>query len=192
MTPHDVFRLLIQVPWIVFLIYWIARAFNTRATREKEPFASRYGVLAVEIAGYLLIFGVRTRIAFLEARVFSHSFARAVVGVILTWAGIALTIWARRHLAENWSARVTIKEGHELIRTGPYAHFRHPIYSGLILATFGSALAIAKWRCVFGLCLVVAGYWFKARKEEAMLEQKFGEPFREHKRHTGFLIPRFR
>ncbi len=149
-------------------------------------------MLAVEIAGYLLIFGVRTRIAFLEARVFSHSFARAVVGVILTWAGIALTIWARRHLAENWSARVTIKEGHELIRTGPYAHFRHPIYSGLILATFGSALAIAKWRCVFGLCLVVGGYWFKARKEEAMLEQQFGEPFREHKKHTGFLIPRFR
>lgn len=192
MTPHDVFRLLIQVPWIVFLIYWIARAFNTRATRAKEPFASRYGVLAVEIAGYLLIFGVRTRIAFLEARVFSHSFARAVVGVILTWAGIALTIWARRHLAENWSARVTIKEGHQLIRSGPYAHFRHPIYSGLILATIGSALAIAKWRCVFGLCLVVAGYWFKARKEEAMLEQQFGEPFREHKKHTGFLIPRFR
>jgi protein-S-isoprenylcysteine O-methyltransferase Ste14 len=114
------------------------------------------------------------------------------LGVILTWSGIGLAIWARYHLAENWSARITIKEDHQLIRTGPYSRLRHPIYSGIILATIGSAIVIDEWRCVLGVCLVVIGYCLKARKEEAMLIQQFGDVFREHQRHAGFLFPRFR
>ncbi len=115
-----------------------------------------------------------------------------LAGTVLIWMGIGLAIWARYHLAEYWSARVTIKEDHQLIRTGPYARLRHPIYSGLVLAAIGSALVIDRWRCVFGVCLVLIGYCFKAKKEEAMLTQQFGDAFREHQKHTGFLIPRFR
>lgn len=51
----------------------------------------------------------------------------------------------------------------------PYAHFRHPIYSGLDLAALGGALAIDEWRCVLGVFLIVLGYWIKARIEERML-----------------------
>jgi protein-S-isoprenylcysteine O-methyltransferase Ste14 len=115
----------------------------------------------------------------------------AILGVACTWTGIGLAIWARYHLAEYWSARITIKEGHQLIRTGPYARLRHPIYTGLILATIGSALVIDHWRCVLGVLLVTVGYCFKARREEAMLGQQFGEAFQEHRKHTGFLFPKF-
>ena len=109
----------------------------------------------------------------------------------LTWVGIALALWARWHLGQYWSARVTLKEGHQLIRTGPYAYFRHPIYSGLILAAIGAALAIDRWRCVVGVALTVAAYCIKARKEESMLTAQFGEAFAENCRHTGFLLPKF-
>ena len=192
MRIREVFRLLIQVPWIVFLIYWIISAIKTRATREQESLGSRLAILLIEIVGYLLIFHRSLGIGFLGRRFVPHSLIGAILGVVCTWAGIALAIWARYHLAENWSARVTIKEGHELIRTGPYSRLRHPIYSGLILATVGTVLVIGQWRCVVGLCLVLAGYYFKARKEEAMLGQQFGDAFLEHKKHTGFLIPRLR
>jgi protein-S-isoprenylcysteine O-methyltransferase Ste14 len=192
MRIREVFRLLIQVPWIVFLLYWIISAIKTRATREQESLGSRLAILLIEIVGYLLIFHRSLGIGFLGRRFVSHSLIGAILGVVCTWAGIALAIWARYHLAENWSARVTIKEGHELIRTGPYSRLRHPIYSGLVLATVGTVLVIGQWRCVVGLCLVLAGYYFKARKEEAMLGQQFGEAFLEHKKHTGFLIPRLR
>ena len=77
-----------------------------------------------------------------------------------------------------------------MIRTGPYAHFRHPIYSGLDLAALGR-LAIDEWRCVLGLSLIVLGYWIKARTEERMLSAQFGGAFVEHCRRTGFLIPKF-
>jgi protein-S-isoprenylcysteine O-methyltransferase Ste14 len=192
MSAREIFRLLLGIPWIVFIVYWIVGALKTRATHEKESFTSRYVVLAIEVVGYLLIFNDSTGIGFLRTRVLPRTLLGPVVGVVLTWLGIALAIWARYHLAEYWSARVTIKEDHQLIRTGPYTHLRHPIYSGLILATLGSALVIDRWRCVLGFCLVLAGYCFKAKKEETMLTQQFGEAFRDHQKHTGFLIPRFR
>lgn len=191
MTYSDVWHLLIQLPWVIFLIYWVIGAFKTRATRRKESPISRLSIVLVEIAGYLLIFNDALSIGLLGRRVLPRTALLATVGVVMTWWGIALAIWARYHLAEYWSARITIKEDHQLIRTGPYRRLRHPIYSGLIMAAVGSALLFDRWRCVVGVCLVVAGYAIKARKEEAMLGEQFGEAFREHRKHTGFLFPRF-
>jgi protein-S-isoprenylcysteine O-methyltransferase Ste14 len=139
-----------------------------------------------------LLFRHAAGIGFLGMRFMHRTFASAIVGSILSWMGIGLAIWARYHLAEYWSARITIKQDHQLIRTGPYARLRHPIYSGIILAAIGSAVVIDQWRCVLGVCLVLIGYCIKARKEETMLTQQFGDAFREHQKQTGFLIPPFR
>jgi len=192
MTDKETFRLLVEIPWIIFVIYWIVGAIKTRATRESESAASRIAILLIEIAGYVLIFSGSAGIGVLGVRFMHRTLASVILGVVLIWSGIGLAIWARYHLAEYWSATITIKEDHQLIRTGPYTHLRHPIYSGLVLATIGSALVIDKWRCVVGVCLVLIGYCFKAKKEEAMLSRQFGDVFREHQKHTGFLIPRFR
>jgi len=192
MTEKDVFRALVEFPWIVFVIYWIIGAIRTRPTREKESFASRFAILVLEIAGYTVVFSSSTGIGFLGIRFVPRTMVSATLGVVLTWSGIGLALWARYHLAEYWSATITIKEDHQLIRTGPYAHLRHPIYSGLVLATIGSALVIDEWRCVLGIGLVLTGYCLKAGKEETMLSRQFGDAFREHQKHTGFLIPRFR
>jgi protein-S-isoprenylcysteine O-methyltransferase Ste14 len=60
-------------------------------------------------------------------------------------------VWARRHLGRNWSASVVVKEGHALVRTGPYQYVRHPIYSGILLAFLGIVVTIGEcadsWRC---------------------------------------------
>jgi len=192
MTAREVFHLLVEVPWIVFVLYWIVSAIRTRDTLQTESFASRYAILLIEAAGFVLLFRHSAGIGFLGNRVMHRTLASAIVGSILTWMGIGLAIWARYHLAEYWSARITIKEDHQLIRTGPYTRLRHPIYSGIVLAAIGSAVVIDQWRCVLGVCLVLMGYCIKARKEETMLTQQFGDAFREHQKHAGFLIPRFR
>jgi protein-S-isoprenylcysteine O-methyltransferase Ste14 len=192
MTAREVFHLLVEVPWIVFVLYWIVSAIRTRDTLQTESFASRYAILLIEVAGFVLLFRHSAAIGFLGNRFMHRTLASAIVGSILTWMGIGLAIWARYHLAEYWSARITIKEDHQLIRTGPYARLRHPIYSGIVLAAIGSAVVIDQWRCVLGVCLVLIGYCIKARKEETMLTQQFGDAFREHQKHAGFLIPRFR
>jgi protein-S-isoprenylcysteine O-methyltransferase Ste14 len=192
MRAREVFHLLVEVPWIVFVLYWIVSAIRTRDTLQTESSASRYAILLIEIAGFVLLFRHSAGVGFLGERFMRRTLASAIIGSILTWMGIGLAIWARYHLAEYWSARITIKQDHQLIRTGPYARLRHPIYSGIILATIGSAVVIDQWRCVLGVCLVLIGYCIKARKEETMLTQQFGDAFREHQKQTGFLIPRFR
>ena len=187
-----IWRVLIDVPWTMFVVYWLISALNTKRTEKREPFAARYGIMFVEVVGFVLLFKHSADIGFLGRKVLARSFAAGVTAVSLTWAGIGLAIWARWHLGQYWSGRITIKEDHKLIRTGPYTRLRHPIYSGLDLAAIGTALAIDRWRCVVGLCVIIVGFWVKAKREEAMLAAQFGTDFEEHKRRTGFLFPRFR
>ena len=191
MTYSDLWHLLIQLPWVIFLIYWIIGAFKTRDTRRKESSISRLSILLVEIAGYLLIFNDALSLGLLGRHVLPRTALLATVGVVMTWWGIAVAIWARYHLAEYWSARITIKDT-------PPTHPNRPIPSSATPDLFrfdhgggGICPAFDRWRCVVGVCLVVAGYAIKARKEEAMLGEQFGEAFREHRKHTGFLFPRF-
>jgi len=186
-----IWHYLVEGPWIVFCAYWAVGALRTRRTVSQESLASRARFILLEIVGYVLLFSDIAAFGALGHRVFHRTYVIAFTGVALTWIGIAIALWARWHLGQYWSARITLKEDHKLIRTGPYAHLRHPIYSGIILAAGGGALAIDKWRCFAGVALIVLGYWTKARKEETMLAARFGEAFEEHCRHTGFLIPRF-
>ncbi len=184
-------RYLIEGPWIVFVLYWLVGALNTRRTVSKESFISRFGILFLEVVGFVLVFADFAGIGVLRRHIFEQTDAIAIVGVVLTWIGIGIALWARWHLGQNWSARVTLKEDHQLISTGPYAYFRHPIYSGLILASIGGAVTIDRWRCAIGLALIVLGYCIKAKKEESMLTAQFGDAFKDHCRRTGFLLPKF-
>jgi protein-S-isoprenylcysteine O-methyltransferase Ste14 len=181
---------LIETPWLIFVAYWALGALRTRRTASKESFASRYGILFLEVLGFVLLFSEQADVGFLGRRVIPRRVALASIGVAITWAGIAIALWARWHLGQYWSARITIKENHKLIRTGPYSRLRHPIYTGLDLAAIGSALTIDQWRCLVGVCLIVTGYWIKARKEERMLTAQFGEAFVQHRDETGFLLPK--
>jgi len=112
------------------------------------------------------------------------------LGIGLTTCGIGLAIWARSCLGANWSATITIRTSHSLIRIGPYARLRHPIYSGLLLAIAGTALAQGEWRGLLALVIALIAWSMKARKEESWLRDEFGTQFEEYSRHSGFLLPR--
>jgi protein-S-isoprenylcysteine O-methyltransferase Ste14 len=114
----------------------------------------------------------------------------ALLGAALVVAGIGFAIWARRHLGKNWSAEVTIREEHKLIRSGPYKYIRHPIYTGLLAAVLGTAIVVSEYRALVSLAIFVIGWTLKAKKEEAFLAREFGPAFEEHKRLTGFFLPR--
>ena len=111
-----------------------------------------------------------------------------LAGIALTYAGAAMAIWARFRLADNWSARIAVKVGHQLIRSGPYQHVRHPIYSGAILL----ALAWALWRSssltlAYAFMLLVF-FDIKSRREEQWLQMKFPE-YVDYQRRVKKLVP---
>jgi len=101
-----------------------------------------------------------------------------------------VAIWARLILGENWSARVIVKQGHQLISSGPYAYVRHPIYSGFLLAVTGTAIVIGEWRGLLAIVLVVVTQSLKAQREEKFMLSEFGDRYAQYQRETGFLLPR--
>lgn len=113
----------------------------------------------------------------------------AVVGLTMTLAGCAFAVWARVLLGGNWSGEVVIKQHHELVRRGPYASVRHPIYTGILLAMLGSALEIGELRGLVAVALAVAGWGLKARDEDVLLAEQFGEEFVRYRRDVRALIP---
>jgi protein-S-isoprenylcysteine O-methyltransferase Ste14 len=109
--------------------------------------------------------------------------------VVLAALGFALTLWARYVLGSNWSGNVTIKVGHELIRTGPYSFVRHPIYSGIILAAAGTTIALDQTSGLIALALLWLGFNIKRLKEEQFMRQTFGAQYSEYSQTTGAIFP---
>jgi protein-S-isoprenylcysteine O-methyltransferase Ste14 len=117
-----------------------------------------------------------------------YNLATAMLADLLVLAGMWIAIWARVTLGGNWSSRVTLKEGHELIQRGPYRFVRHPIYSGLLLMVLGTAVLVGRTGGFFALLICFSGFWFKGRQEELLLTKHLpGYP--EYMARTKALIP---
>lgn len=177
--------------WLVFFLYWAISALRSKAAKKTESGAERLKRMIPLAVAYLLLFYNATHLGWLGKRFVTDSSAAAVIGLSLTAAGVAFAIWARWHLGANWSAIVSIREQHELIRSGPYRRVRHPIYTGMLLAMAGTALVLGEVRGLLAFAITLFAFYWKARKEEAWLTREFGERFKDHTKHTGMFLPRF-
>jgi protein-S-isoprenylcysteine O-methyltransferase Ste14 len=178
--------------WAVFGIYWVAAGIKGKRAQTHEAHWYRLVRLGILALVFLLLFSSRTASGVLGDRFVPELLAVAYFGVFATLAGMAVALWARIHLGQYWSDKVVLKVDHQLIRTGPYAHMRHPIYSGVLLAVLGTALVLGQWRGVLAFVILLVNYSIKANKEDQILANQFGGEFREHENHAGFLFPRFR
>lgn len=84
---------------------------------------------------------------------------------------------------------MTIKEDHQLVTSGPYALGRHPIYSGLLLALLGTAVAIGKLRGLVAVLLVFTVLIYKLKLEEKWMRAQFWELYEMYSRRVSALIP---
>jgi protein-S-isoprenylcysteine O-methyltransferase Ste14 len=188
---RDLWHSLIGICWIVFVVYWFVAARFVRPTAKRDSPFARFLQIVLLTPAIILLFSPSARIGFLRARFVPHTPFFAALGFVLTACGIGIAIWARNHIGQYWSSNITLKTEHKLIRTGPYAAMRHPIYSGLLLAFIGTGLANGEWRAVIAVVLIFLSHSWKALREEALLRTAFGVEYDEYRRHTGFLFPHF-
>lgn len=175
--------------WALWLVIWIGMAWGTKRDTQAEASGSRLlhlGFLAVSFA--LLLFRWPTG-TILGTLLLPQSAVLFLLGVAVALAGFGLSVWARLTLGTNWSGRITIKDGHQLIRSGPYRLLRHPIYTGVVTAVLGSALALDKFQGLLALVIVVVIYLRKIRIEERSLVLHFSDDYENYKRKTYVLIP---
>jgi protein-S-isoprenylcysteine O-methyltransferase Ste14 len=184
-----VYRWLFSILWLVFIAVWIAMARGGKAVAERESVYSRLSHYGPLVVGILLLAAPRVPIFPLDARFVPLALWPVRLGAALTFAGIALAIWARLWIAGNWSSDVTLKRDHELIVTGPYAWVRHPIYTGILLGLIGTGLAVGEWRAILAVALAAIAFWRKLTIEEGVMRRQFGETYAKYAKRVPALIP---
>jgi protein-S-isoprenylcysteine O-methyltransferase Ste14 len=165
--------------WLAWLAYWLVAALNVKRTQRRERFRSLLLNRAPLVIGAFLLAFERQPLHWLSARFLPRSMAFYWIGLLMLAAG----------LGRNWSGIVTVKRDHELIRSGPYALVRHPIYTGLLLAILGTAVAIGEWRGLIAFALIAAGFVIKLRTEERFMSETFGEQYARYRAEVPALIP---
>jgi protein-S-isoprenylcysteine O-methyltransferase Ste14 len=177
------------VVWILFFIYWQIKAADTKTTQRLEPAASRILRVLIFLIAIGLLWTTRIPLPWLYRQLWPVGFWPFWLGAAVTVAGILFAVWAREHLGSNWSRSVTIKQDHELIRSGPYAVVRHPIYTGILTGFFGMAIAISQVRGLIVFVLIFVALWMKLRMEEQWMRSQFGETYESYAQETAALVP---
>ena len=179
----------IAAAWIAVGVVWLIGSLAMKATVRRQSALTRLLDSAPVIAAFVLLRtnpGLNERLA---VRFVPGSVGWQVLGAIVTVAGVAVAIWARFYLGRNWSSSVTVKQNHQLIRSGPYRVVRHPIYSGFLLAIFGTAIYAGEVRGLLALAIVMVGWKIKSLREEAFMEDQFGEQYVQYRREVKGLVP---
>jgi protein-S-isoprenylcysteine O-methyltransferase Ste14 len=175
-------ELVFAVGWAAFWLYWLVAAFSMKRGRVPWSREARIRLLLFVIVVVLVRLG-----AFRGHGIDTDPW-RAAVGLVLFVLGLAFAIWARVHIGRNWGTPMTQKDEPELVTSGPYRWVRHPIYSGIIVAGVGTALALS-W---FWLIVVALGgiyFVYSATVEERYLTQQFPDAYPAYRRSTKMLVP---
>src|SRR6185437_4657317 len=183
------YRALFPAMWLCWGVFWLLMSGNVKVSVRSEPLGSRLLHVVPLVIAVLLLWNRRAPLPWLDARFIPWAAGEFWVGAALAAAGPLCTVWARRHRGRNWRGIVTVKQGHELVVSGPYAYARHPIYTGLLLAFVGSALALGEWRGALAVLIVFLALWRKLRLEERWMIEQFGEQYRAYSGRVAALVP---
>jgi protein-S-isoprenylcysteine O-methyltransferase len=138
------------------------------------------------ISPYLVVFGwfsARDYIGTYTGNIFIQ-----LTGLAIAISGVSGYIISILYLRRNWAVSAAIKEGHELVKKGPYRFVRHPMYFFMILVVLGSGLLISNSLIIIYTPVVAFLYYLRSRKEEEMLIKAL-PGYAQYKKQTKMLIP---
>jgi len=180
---------LFPVIWIAFLLYWQVKSADTKSNQRLEPAGSRLLRALTFLVAIVLLSTNRIPVPWLYRPLWPQGVWPFWIGAAVNIAGLLFAIWAREHLGSNWSRSVTIKQGHELISSGPYGVVRHPIYTGILTGFVGTLIALSQVRGLIAFVLIFLVLWAKFRMEEKWMRAEFGETYAAYARKTAALVP---
>lgn len=179
----------LSYPWIATAVVWLLGAFTSKRTLIRQGGSYRWLELVALVLSFSLLFNHRFSFGLLGAPFLPRLPALPWIGLAIDAVGCGFAIWARFYIGRNWSSDITLKEDHELKRSGPYAIVRHPIYAGLALAILGTAIGIGEIRGLAAVPLAVAAWRHKANQEERLMLRQFGGAYESYRREVKGLIP---
>src|SRR4030095_3223778 len=155
---------------MLIMTVWLALAFDSNEPVEiKRDRRSDLTVWMVGIGWVVLLLPRFNRPQFIPRIIFIR-----ISGCALTITGLAFALWARFYLGKNWDAFISLRMHHKLVRSGPYAIVRHPIYSGFMIALIGSTLNFGHLRSFIAAAMVIPAWAYKSKLEETFMRDHFG------------------
>ena len=170
------------VGWAAFWLYWLVAAFSMK--RGRVPWSRELRIRVVMFVVVILLI----RLGAFRGHGLNTDPWRAGIGLIFFALGLGFAIWARMHLGRNWGGPMTQKDEPELVTSGPYHLVRHPIYSGIMVAGVGTALALS-WVGLTAVVLVGVYFLYSATIEERYMTEQFPDNYPAYKRSTKMLVP---
>ena len=182
-------RVLIPALWAIWIVGWLLAAIGTKRTQWHETRSAAFWNRAPVLLGTIMLVLPRWLPGALTYRFVPPGPNLPAIGTGLVLLGLLFAAWARIHLGGNWSSTVTVKEGHTLITGGPYRWVRHPIYTGMLVALLGTALAIGAAYGFIAAALILLGFVIKLMAEEERMRATFPGQYADYSRRTARLVP---
>jgi protein-S-isoprenylcysteine O-methyltransferase Ste14 len=181
----DVLDHVMRLLWMLIMMAWLAFAMESNeAIAVKRDRRSDVAVWIVSVGWVVLLVN-----RFNGPQLIPRIMLIRIVGSLFTITGFAFALWARVYLGSNWDSVISLKMDHKLVRTGPYAIVRHPIYFGFMLALMGSILTFGHLRSLVAAIMVTAAWLFKSGLEESFMMDHFGSEYAQYRDNVKRLIP---
>ena len=110
-----------------------------------------------------------------------ESSIRFYLGLALLPIGLAIWLMGLIHLGKAFHGLPMAKQ---LVTTGIYSKFRHPVYVGSIFFFLGLCLCTAHWGVIIFTVLLLFTQVFRAKSEEKKLAEKFGDEYLKYRKRT--------
>jgi protein-S-isoprenylcysteine O-methyltransferase Ste14 len=175
--------------WALLVAVWVPGYFRqNKVARVPAPAAQIATSLLIAVAFFMLL--SRKSPDFLKVQITPRQIWLGLLGDTLCVASVVLAICARVRLGANWSGTVAVvREGHELVQSGPYRIVRHPIYTGLLFAMLGTAFTIGTIASYLAVLLALVGFLARIRVEEKLMTSQFPDLYPLYKQRTRALVP---
>jgi protein-S-isoprenylcysteine O-methyltransferase Ste14 len=176
-------ELVCAIGWGAFILYWLIAAFSMKRGRVPWGREARIRIVLIVLIVLLSRLGVVRDYGPLHSDPW-----REAVGLALFAGGLLFAIWARVTIGRNWATPMTQTTEPELVTGGPYRLVRHPIYTGILVAGAGTAIALT-WLGMIAVALATIYFVYSASVEERFLTEQFPDDYPAYKRSTRMLLP---
>jgi hypothetical protein len=175
--------------WIAFILIWALAAMKTRRAARRLSGWPRFVQIGFAIIGAILLFDSGLSVGWLGSRLLPKTAALASFGVAMTAGGIAFAVWRVLCWDKTGAVRSPSRRGTSSSVVVRIDWCVILSTRGVLLASFGTAICTGEPRGVIAFGLFIAGFWLKARLEETLLSEQFGEQYRSYQNEVKALIP---
>ena len=195
MSPQVTFRIVFAVLFLV--LFGVVGTYRRKAqagrrigySLESRALFAALRLGGLSMWGYCVLYIVYPRLlgwSFFDV----PSWLRWVAAVLVLGL-IPYVVFSQRALGRNVSPTVITYEDHELVTNGPYRWIRNPLYAAGGLIFTGLGLVAASWFLIGAAALAVVLVRLRLPTEEAQLEARFGQEYRDYVSRTGRFLPRW-